>query len=196
MVKQKNWDPAAKKRMLIDAAIEVLNKKDYSKALIDEIARTAGVAKGTVYLYFKSKEEIYFSVIFALMDKMKEAVEEVKSTGLSATEQLKLLLKKVLEFTSRNSQIFNALRNETKPYKDKFHNELHKKIFELNRTMCDIIEAGIRNNEFKAYPPQLISGVFFSAASMIGHQQIEGDRTFPQIPVDMLFEIITKGFSK
>jgi TetR/AcrR family fatty acid metabolism transcriptional regulator len=196
MVKAKNWDPGAKKRLLIDAAIKVLNKKEYSKAPVDEIAKCAGVAKGTVYLYFKSKEEIYFSVLFALMDKMKEIIDETTKTEVSATKQMSLMLMKNVEFVSKHSHIFNALMNEITPHKDKFHSEIRKRIFEMNEAVASIVKKGIERNEFKNYPPALISGVFFSAASLIAHQQIENDKTYPPIPPEMLFEILFKGFGK
>lgn len=196
MVKSRQWDPEAKRNQLIEAAIKVLNRKTYSKAPVDEIAKCAGVAKGTVYLYFKSKEEIYFAVLFALIDKLIGIVDDVKGTKATATRQMGILLKKTTEFIAEHRQIFNAVRNETTSCRDKLHNELHKKIFEMNKAISEIVVKGIDSGEFKDYPPQLISGVFFSAASLIVHQQIEQDKTFPQIPQDMLFQIMLKGFAK
>jgi AcrR family transcriptional regulator len=196
MVKSKNWDPEAKKRLLIEAAIKVLNKKEYFQAPVDEIAKCAGVAKGTFYLYFKSKEEIYFSVLFALMDKMKALIDSVRKTEVSATKQMARLLEKTVGFTSDYRQLFNALRSETRPFKDKFHHQLQKKILEMNQAMSEIVKNGIKSNEFKDYPPELISGVFFSSATLIFHQQIEHHKDFPPIPPAMLFEILLKGFGK
>ncbi|MFH1368951.1 MAG: TetR/AcrR family transcriptional regulator [Elusimicrobiota bacterium] len=196
MVKPKKWNPEIKKQQIIEAAIKVLNKKEYFRVPVDEVAKQAGVAKGTIYLYFKSKEEIYFSVLFALMDKLIEIIDSVRKTEISATKQLAMLLEKMVDFTSSHRQIFNALRSEVGPHKDKFHNALLKKMFEINQSMSEIVRNGILNNEFKDYPPALISGVFFSATTLIFHQQIEQDKTFPPIPPDMLFEILLKGFGK
>jgi TetR/AcrR family transcriptional regulator, fatty acid metabolism regulator protein len=195
MAKQKNWDPDLKKKQIIEAAIKVLNKDFYNRAPVDVIAKAAGVAKGTIYLYFKSKEEIYFSVLFALMDKIKNIINEVQKTDQTATKQMFLLLNKMTEFTSRYRQIFNAIRNETRPLKDKFHDMLHAKLNELNDAMSAIVKKGIKDGEFKDYPPALISGIFFSSASLITHQQIEGDKLHPPIQPEMLFKILLKGFS-
>jgi len=53
----------AKRGAIIDAAIEEFGKSGLDGASVDDIARTAGVAKGTIYLYFKSKHEIFDAVL-------------------------------------------------------------------------------------------------------------------------------------
>jgi len=56
--------PRQRKRdAIMDAAIEVFGRSGLDGANVDEIARTAGVAKGTIYLYFKSKHEIFEAVL-------------------------------------------------------------------------------------------------------------------------------------
>jgi TetR/AcrR family fatty acid metabolism transcriptional regulator len=51
-----------KRESIIQAAIEVFSKKDFRTASVSEIARRAGVADGTIYQYFKSKEDLFFSI--------------------------------------------------------------------------------------------------------------------------------------
>jgi TetR/AcrR family fatty acid metabolism transcriptional regulator len=51
-----------RKESIIQAAIEVFSKKDFQTASISEIAQRAGVADGTIYQYFKSKEDLFFSI--------------------------------------------------------------------------------------------------------------------------------------
>jgi TetR/AcrR family fatty acid metabolism transcriptional regulator len=51
-----------KRETIIQAAIEVFGKKDFKSASISEIAQKAGVADGTIYQYFKNKEDLFFSI--------------------------------------------------------------------------------------------------------------------------------------
>jgi TetR/AcrR family transcriptional regulator, fatty acid metabolism regulator protein len=51
-----------RKESIIQAAIEVFSKKDFQTASISEIAQRAGVADGTIYQYFKNKEDLFFSI--------------------------------------------------------------------------------------------------------------------------------------
>jgi TetR/AcrR family fatty acid metabolism transcriptional regulator len=51
-----------RRESIIQAAIEVFSKKDFKNANISEIAQKAGIADGTIYQYFKSKEDLFFSI--------------------------------------------------------------------------------------------------------------------------------------
>ena len=52
----------AKRQTIIQAAIEVFGKKSFRDSSISEIARRASVAEGTIYQYFKNKEDLFFSI--------------------------------------------------------------------------------------------------------------------------------------
>lgn len=51
-----------RKQQILQAATEVFGKGTFRDASISEIARTAGVAEGTIYQYFKSKQDLFFSI--------------------------------------------------------------------------------------------------------------------------------------
>lgn len=60
---------------IINAAIEVFSKKDFKAASISEIAQRAGIANGTIYKYFKNKEDLFFSIP---IEKTKEFCNQVE----------------------------------------------------------------------------------------------------------------------
>jgi TetR/AcrR family fatty acid metabolism transcriptional regulator len=51
-----------RRECIIQAAIEVFSKKDFKTASISEIAQKAGIADGTIYQYFRNKEDLFFSI--------------------------------------------------------------------------------------------------------------------------------------
>jgi TetR/AcrR family fatty acid metabolism transcriptional regulator len=53
---------AIRRESIIQAAIEVFSKKGFQAATISEIAQRAGVAEGSIYQYFKNKEDLFFSI--------------------------------------------------------------------------------------------------------------------------------------
>ena len=65
---------------LLDAARHVFGRRGFADASVDEIARRAGVAKGTVYLYYRSKRALYWASLreglVALSDEIRGKVEE------------------------------------------------------------------------------------------------------------------------
>jgi AcrR family transcriptional regulator len=64
-VRQPKWQRRAedRPREICTAALEVFSEKGFAEAKLDEIARRAGVSKGTLYLYFKDKEDLFRAVV-------------------------------------------------------------------------------------------------------------------------------------
>jgi len=80
------------------SSIELFANKGIAQTSIDEIAKSAGVAKGTIYLYFKNKEEIVFAIWDMLSQEHDEAYQQRIKPEMSAKE-------KILEYFNYNECI-------------------------------------------------------------------------------------------
>ncbi len=85
------------RKRIIDAAMSVFSGHGYAKANIREIAKTAGISVGGVYLYFRNKEELYKSLIDDRMRDMGSKLEIIAGRAESAAEALSNFLKLHLE---------------------------------------------------------------------------------------------------
>jgi AcrR family transcriptional regulator len=76
------YDPA-KRRRLVDAAAALFSRVGFERASVDEIASSAGVGKGTVYLYFEDKERLFLDVLWEVRDVLERAIcgEDASSAG-------------------------------------------------------------------------------------------------------------------
>src|ERR1700759_2945816 len=81
--------PEERPGQILAAALEVFGERGLAAARLDDIARRAGVSKGTIYLYFPNKEELFREMIRHIVVGQLEAAERAasESTG-SATETL------------------------------------------------------------------------------------------------------------
>lgn len=77
-----------KYRQIIDAAIIVIAENGYHQSQVSKIAKQAGVADGTIYLYFKNKEDILISVFDEKMEMFADRLKEIIEEEISATEKL------------------------------------------------------------------------------------------------------------
>lgn len=72
-------------REIAEAAFEVFAEKGYARARIDEVATRAGVSKGLMYLYFKTKEELFKAVIRSVViQRIDSLLDAVEKTELSS----------------------------------------------------------------------------------------------------------------
>ncbi|MFC5590319.1 TetR/AcrR family transcriptional regulator [Sporosarcina soli] len=77
-----------KYKQIVDAAIIVIAENGYHQAQVSKIAKEAGVADGTIYLYFKNKEDILISVFKEKMAIFIEDLEEILKRNISTSEKL------------------------------------------------------------------------------------------------------------
>ncbi|MDT0459795.1 TetR/AcrR family transcriptional regulator [Streptomyces sp. DSM 41527] len=95
----------ATRRKLFEAAVTLIAEQGFSSTTVDEIAERAGVAKGTVYYNFASKnvlfEELLVHGIDMLTTSLQAAAEEVAGRGGSRIDALDAMIRAGLEFISR-----------------------------------------------------------------------------------------------
>ena len=93
-----NADPTRDK--ILRVAARIFGKYGFQKTTMDEVARTAHKAKGSVYYHFRSKEDLFLAVVSEEIERLKEALLEVSSKKASATGMIRdymLTRMKVLE---------------------------------------------------------------------------------------------------
>jgi len=114
----KNPDPiqtmlvAARRTQILDAAITVFSEKGFHRATIKEIARVAGIADGTIYTYFASKDEI----LLAVLDRLNETTERKQHFVLGSEQDLKAFFRAYLQQRMAllwpNAEVFRAVLPE------------------------------------------------------------------------------------
>ena len=128
---RKEREKERRRNEIIDAAEKIIFANGIDKATVENIAAEAELSKATVYLYFSSKEEIYFAISMRgqqiLFKMIENAVSKVKNTR----EKVLTFLKTFVEFKKKFSNYFNAffyfLSNEVEFEKEKLYVEENRK---------------------------------------------------------------------
>ncbi|RIE00870.1 TetR/AcrR family transcriptional regulator [Cohnella faecalis] len=88
-----------KKRTILEAAIRCFSRKGFHATSIQEIAREIGMAKGSMYFYFNSKDELYLSVLEYYTDMLFRCMEELpEDRELSSRDKLRVLIERQFRF--------------------------------------------------------------------------------------------------
>lgn len=130
-----------KKQQITDAARELFSNFGYKSVSVDQIAQKANVAKGTVYLYFKDKDDLFFNLVRELLGEIKDFVDSVENKKLSLMDEIHqvvynlLMLRTKQKFLYRISREANELRTPNacsmmKMIEDQMINYLEKKLNE------------------------------------------------------------------
>ncbi len=103
---------ADKRRHILEAAVEVFAKAGFHKSRVSDVARAANVADGTIYLYFKSKDEILLCIFEEAMAEMIEAVEEKLDTLDDPFEMLRTFTEFHMDRVERRRSVAKVLQVE------------------------------------------------------------------------------------
>lgn len=99
----------ARRQAIQAAAVQVFSEKGFSRATMEDVARQAELSVGTIYLYYRSKEELYVSLLFESMKILTEAIEKIMATGLPPDRQLRKVWDFFYAYHTRYPQSYRAL---------------------------------------------------------------------------------------
>ncbi|GAA0333537.1 fatty acid metabolism transcriptional regulator FadR [Bacillus carboniphilus] len=137
-----------KYKQIIDAAVIVIAENGYHQAQVSKIAKQAGVADGTIYLYFKNKEDILISLFQEKMGSFVERLDELIKHEKTAAQKLKVLIENHFLILSEDPHLAIVtqleLRQSNKELRQKI-NEVLKGYLEL---VDRILDQGVRSGEF------------------------------------------------
>jgi AcrR family transcriptional regulator len=95
-------------RSIQEAAIKIIGRKGVSGASMQEIADTAGISKGTIYLYFQNQEELLERTADFMFSRLKERVFAAFDSEGTFADQFRMLLRVQIEFFNEHSDFLRA----------------------------------------------------------------------------------------
>lgn len=98
---------------ILKAALHLFTRKGYENTSIDELARTAGIGKGTVYTYYQTKSEIFLAFCEEQLEFVYRELAEKTDPQAPLIEQLMALFMGEFRFVSRNKEFGRILLRET-----------------------------------------------------------------------------------
>lgn len=93
-------------QQILDAAYEVFNEVGFLAATMDQIAERAELAKGTIYIYFKSKEEVYFSLLVNGLDILIRLFKEMEKRNPPTDQLLEESARTLFRFYREHTSYF------------------------------------------------------------------------------------------
>jgi len=101
-----------RRTMIVDAATKSFSLFGYKATTMDQVARLANVGKGTIYTFFKNKEELFEEIISTLVKEMIAEAEAVIEPGLPFTENVHRALTRLLAFRSQHQLMIKLVQEE------------------------------------------------------------------------------------
>ena len=188
----------ARRNQILDAATQVFAEKGFARATIKEIARVAGIADGTIYIYFKNKNELMLGLMHRLNQSEQRAddfaqASEQPMEGFSAA-----YFRQRLQFMGSQMSAFQAVLQEVLG-NEELRTEYFAKIIEPTFAIAEpYFQKLIDEGSLRSFEPALITRVITSTALGLLMLQMLGDKVVEEkqdVLPDVIFEILFHGLA-
>jgi len=140
----------SKRHRILRAAIRIFSQRGFFNSKVSDIARAAGVADGTIYLYFKNKDDLLISLFEEKMGEVVAEVREKVSRGDAPMDRLRIFIDNHMDLLVREAGLVEVIQVELRQ-SNKFMKEyVPVKFLEYLDVLGDILEEGKRDGTFRA----------------------------------------------
>lgn len=134
---------------IIEAAVKVIASNGYHNAKVSQIAKEAGVADGTIYLYFRNKEDVLVSMFNEKISRFVENVRTRLDTIDRSDDKLRELIRMHFAFLTNDRDMAVVTQIELRQSDHASRVEIGKIVKSYLNIMDDIISEGIQKGEFR-----------------------------------------------
>lgn len=149
-------EKAQRRKDILAAARREFFERGFRQPTVDDVATRAQVSKGTIYLYFYSKEDILAHLLLEGLELLLGKIEVAAATPLSTAEaSLRQLADVYLDFCSANPNYFRLIMAfDRGRFEESISSQLHRRVLDQSlkslTTVAQTIERGIEQGEFAA----------------------------------------------
>ena len=185
------------------AALDVFSAKGFSAARIDDVASAAGVAKGTIYLYFKSKDDLLQDIvrvtIGALLANFEQAVAASSAPASQIFRMMGQVISAAVDDPDRRRVLYLVMSEGARfpAIADYYHREIISRGMRLLRV---IIAKGVGSGEFQSdelarYPQLVLAPALVAAiwATVFGHIEPLDARAMLDAHFDLLLRALVRS---
>ena len=203
---RKKRERERRRQQIIVAAKRVFSEKGFLKTTMEDIAKEAELSPGTLYLYFKNKDELYASLSLRILQYMNIRLKDVKKEEDSDPEQkiasIKEALYDVYQFDPMI--LINMFRLQSSETIKNLSLPLLENITELSRhslqILADIFQDNSEKNSFLTGQPTAMADIAWSLFTGVvlweeSKRMIDDNKDYLKQTLDIAFEIFTRGIS-
>lgn len=167
-------DIPEKKQRVLQAAIEVFSEQGFHQATIDHIAERAGVGKGTVYLYFESKQNLFFAIIQEGLALVVRGAAVLIRSEPNPLKRIELLIGCHLEIMQTHVRRMRMIMQQGVP--QQMHDmlpEIQQRLKEYKALYVAALEEGISQGRFRPHDTNIATVALIGALNQVGMQLAE-----------------------
>lgn len=184
---------------ILAAARRVFASRGFHNSTIDDVAESAGIAKGTVYLYYESKHDLYWAALKAGIVAMVEEAEREMRTAPTVREKIHAFIASKIKYAEGEKDFFRVYFSEfsnalTHPVE--MGREFKQLYLAQARTLAKVIAEGARRKELRPMAAESAAlAILDLTRGMIVQRMVGWSKAAADDDIQFVFDLIWKGMS-
>ena len=187
-----------KRQRILEAAIEVFSENGFFNSRVSEIAARAGVADGTIYLYFKSKDQILREALDGAFNRFFEEVKAEITRLEDPREQLRVIAMHHLRSLASNRNLAIVMQTELRQSANFIKEFSHQHIVDYLNLVREVVRQGQAKSIFRTeISDRIFANCFFGALDEIVTSWVLSDRPHDLLPAaDAVTDLMLQGLAE
>lgn len=187
------WE-AHKRQSIQDGVIRLMCREGLKSVTMERVAQEVGIAKGTVYLHYRDKQELLDDVKNSALDPLVERMEEVAAMDAPAERKLFAYALRYLAYFDHSRDLFRILlyeREVTRVQNKRFLTGRYRKLVEL---AAGILREGIDAGILREVDTRLVGAMFVeSIVAIVNQRLLEDVRTAVDDDAELIADVFLRG---
>jgi len=181
---------------IIDAAIQLFQKKSYHGTSMQDIAEAVGIYRGSLYHYINSKEEILYRIVERALSDGMEALLKIQEDDYPPVEKLERSIRCHIQYSVKHKAELTIMLEDSKHLSEEWQQQVYQVQKKYEMIFRNIIEEGIQKGEFKNLNVKMVNNAIFGMTNyMYRWYNIEGKLSFDEV-ASIFIELILNGLLK
>ncbi len=149
---------------IMTAAMRLFANQGFHRTTMSEIAKEAEFSTGSLYNFFKSKEELYFTLLREEIEKLELRIREQRAKARGPREDLEAVVDTMIEYFEENRYVFQIFATHQDhfewPMKGELAEVVRAKYLNFIAELVEVFKGGIAQGLFKNYEPEELALCF------------------------------------
>jgi TetR/AcrR family transcriptional regulator, fatty acid metabolism regulator protein len=168
-----------KPQQIIEAAVRVFARKGYYNSRVSDIAREAGIAAGTIYLYFKTKDDILVTLFRDRMADFVDTVRKAIAVEPDAASKVRRLVSLHFRILEDNPDLAEVVQVELRQGQKFFRGASSQEIGAYFALIGSVLEEGVAEGRFRSgLPVKVATKMLFGAMDQVATSWVLGRRGY------------------
>jgi len=190
------WE-SYKRQSIQEAVIRLICREGLKSVTMERVAQETGIAKGTVYLHYRDKQELLDEVKASALAPLRASVEEIFQGEETPQRKLRACCVRYLSYFDEHRDLFRILlyeREVTRVHGERYQSDRYRRL--LQET-ARVIRDGVRSGAFRDVDPHNVAAMFIESNIALVNQRLLTEKPAPvEDDANLIADVFLTGLEK